>query len=147
MSQNITSIDDTALGNHFIEFMRDKEPADKDDLQKWMTNELNSNQERILTAFVLTATGCWTNAPTHAGIAEDVVETLDTVHGIRDQDKYVSVLEMITTSFEENVDEYDSRRKWIHNHRYRHLNTKGDPDNMAKSVVESIESLSETLGS
>jgi hypothetical protein len=143
---NITSIDDTALGNHFIEFMRDEGQADKDNLQQWMTEEFESNQERILSAFVLSATGCWKNPPTHADFAKDVVETLETVHEIRDRDKYESVLNIITTSFEENENEYDSRETWIHNHRKRYLFTKGDPANMAKAVVDSIESLSERLG-
>jgi len=86
-------------------------------------------------------------APTHVGIANDVVDTLGTVHGIRERDKYEYALETLTSRFEENEGEYDSRREWIHNHRYQHLNTEGDPDNMAEAVLDSIESLSEILNS
>lgn len=138
-----STVEDAPLGPEFLAFMQQSSEATNrhSDLRNWMQNEFSTDNDRILSTFVLISTGCWNRGTTDTHIATKVLEEMDTIDDIQDTNLQQSLEKEIQEKLE-TIDEA-SRRDWLHNHR---KNIHFEFSHAGEVVVESLVGLSETIG-
>lgn len=139
-----SSIEDAPLGTEFLAFMQQSGEAVNrhSDLRNWMQEEVPSENDRILSTFVLVASGCWNRGTTDTRIATLVLDETETIHDLRDTDIQRKLKQEIQNELEA-IDRTARRWDWLHNHR---KSIHFEFSRAGESVVDSLVGLSEAVG-